>query len=153
MKNIYLLTIIFPLLCISVSGQKNPSTIEGKKTVKVNSVATSTPETTNNEISKESTIENFITPFPDRPLRIVAKPRAGYPDQSHGSICIQGTVILRITFLSTGEIGNIAIIKGLPLGLVDKAIEAAKRIQFQPAIKDGRFVSVTKQIEYSFSIY
>ena len=36
-------------------------------------------------------------------------------------------------------------------GLTERAIEAAKRIKFTPAMKDGKPVSVWMQLEYNFS--
>ena len=65
----------------------------------------------------------------------------------------QGTVILRVTFLANGSIGGISAVKGLPNGLTEQAIAAARRISFEPAKINGSPQSVTKQIEYSFSIY
>jgi outer membrane biosynthesis protein TonB len=41
----------------------------------------------------------------------------------------------------------------LPDGLTEKAIEAARRISFTPAEKDGRKVSQYVTIEYNFNIY
>jgi len=73
---------------------------------------------------------------------------------------IVGTVRLRVTFLASGEIGDIVFVsensknkKLIKNGLVEQAIEAAKKIKFQPAKKNGEPVTVVKIIEYSFSIY
>ena len=97
-------------------------------------------------------------PPPPRPvgvtqgLKILSKPRPGYTDAARTNN-IQGTVILRVTFLASGQIGSISAVKGLPNGLTEQAIAAARRISFEPAKRDGQGQSVTKQIEYSFSIY
>lgn len=85
-------------------------------------------------------------------IKIVSKPRPGYTDAARTNN-IQGTVILRVVFLSSGQIGSISPIKGLPNGLTEQAIAAARRISFEPAKNNGIAQSVTKQIEYSFSIY
>jgi outer membrane biosynthesis protein TonB len=37
--------------------------------------------------------------------------------------------------------------------LTEKAIAAARRIQFSPAMKDGRAVSQYIRVEYNFNIY
>lgn len=97
-------------------------------------------------------------PPPARPvgvtqgLKIISKPRPGYTDAARQNN-IQGTVILRVTFLGSGQVGSISAIKGLPNGLTEQAIAAARRISFEPAKRDGQGQSVTRQIEYSFSIY
>lgn len=85
-------------------------------------------------------------------LKIVSKPRPGYTDAARTNN-IQGTVILRVTFLGSGQIGSISPVKGLPNGLTEQAIAAARRISFEPAKTNGQGQTVTKQIEYSFSIY
>lgn len=96
-------------------------------------------------------------PPPKRPsvtqnLAITSKPRPGYTDAAR-TANIQGTVILRVTFLGSGQIGSISAVKGLPNGLTEQAIAAARRISFTPKMVDGRPESVTRQIEYTFSIY
>lgn len=89
----------------------------------------------------------------DTPVQIIHKPKASYPEQKNGSLCVQGTVTLRVQFLETGEIGKISVVSGLPEGFNDKAIEAARKIIFKPAMKDGKPVTVSKQFQYSFSLY
>ncbi len=85
-------------------------------------------------------------------LKIISKPRPGYTDAARQNN-IQGTVILRVTFLASGQVGGVSVVKGLPNGLSEQAIAAAKRINFEPAKTNGVGQSVTKQVEYSFSIY
>ena len=78
------------------------------------SVATAIGQTKNTE------------PSPDRPLKIIDKPEASYPD---GSICAQGSVTLRVTFDKSGEIGSVSVVKG------------------------GHAVTVTRPVSFSFTIY
>ncbi len=97
-------------------------------------------------------------PPPSRPvgpstaLRIVAKPKPGYTDEARKN-SVQGTVVLRVMFLASGQIGSIATVKGLPNGLTEKAIAAARSIQFEPRKDSGIPKSVTRTIEYSFTMY
>jgi len=85
-------------------------------------------------------------------MKINSKPRPGYTDAARQNN-IQGTVILRVTFLGSGQIGSVSVVKGLPNGLSEQAIAAAKRISFEPAKTNGIGQTVTKQVEYTFSIY
>ena len=85
-------------------------------------------------------------------IKILSKPRPGYTDAARQNN-IQGTVILRVTFQANGSIGGISPVKGLGNGLTEQAIAAARRISFEPAKVNGVPQSVTKQIEYTFSIY
>ncbi len=86
-------------------------------------------------------------------LVIVEKPKAGYPKPDNGTICVTGVVRVRVAFLSTGQIGGVAVVSGLPYGITEKAIEAAKKIKFIPARKNGVQVSINKVVAYNFSLY
>jgi TonB family protein len=79
------------------------------------------------------------------------------PDPSYTVVArenqITGTVVLKVLFSSDGSVTNIRAIAGLPYGLTDRSIEAAKKVKFVPAAKDGKFVSTWMQLEYNFSLY
>lgn len=79
-----------------------------------------------------------------RKARVKSKPK---PPGRPG---IYGTVVLRAVFTSDGKVTNIRVMSGLPGGLTEAAIEAAKKIKFEPAVKDGRYVSTHVQLEYHF---
>lgn len=66
---------------------------------------------------------------------------------------VAGTVVLRMVLYSSGVVGNISVVKGLPYGLTERCIAAAKQTKFRPAIKDGRPVSQYIQVEYNFNLY
>jgi TonB family protein len=85
-------------------------------------------------------------------VKIVSKPRPGYTDAARVNN-IQGTVILKVTFLANGSIGGVSVVKGLPNGLTEQAIAAAKGIRFEPAQRAGRPYAVNKNVEYSFTIF
>lgn len=85
-------------------------------------------------------------------VKIISKPRPGYTDSARVNN-IQGTVILKVTFLASGQIGGVSVIKGLPNGLTEQAIAAAKSIRFEPAKRGGTPYAVNKNVEYSFTIF
>jgi hypothetical protein len=85
-------------------------------------------------------------------LKILSKSGARYTDLAR-SYGISGTTQLRITFLASGEIGAIETLKKLPFGLTASAVNAARQIQFEPAMKDGKPYTVAKIIHYSFSLF
>src|SRR5262245_40919137 len=64
-----------------------------------------------------------------------------------------GMVALSIVLRTDGSISDIRIIRGLPNGLNEKAIIAAKKIRFEPGIKDGQPVDVRADLEYTFQLY
>ena len=65
---------------------------------------------------------------------------------------VTGTVVIRAVFRSSGKVTNVQAIRRLPDGLTEKAIEAARKIRFKPAEKDGRPVSTFVIIEYNFRL-
>jgi TonB family protein len=65
---------------------------------------------------------------------------------------VHGTVVLSVVFRVDGAITNIRVIRGLPDGLTEKAIEAARRIRFQPAVRNGAPVSVRGTLEFTFNL-
>ncbi len=85
-------------------------------------------------------------------LNITSKPRANYTDAARTNQ-VQGTVTLRVTFLPSGQIGGISPVNGLPYGLTEQAIAAARSIRFEPAKKNGVPYAVTKQVQYNFTLY
>ena len=86
------------------------------------------------------------------PLKILSRLGVKYTDLAR-SYLISGTIRLRITFLASGEIGAVEVVKKLPFGLTVNAVNAARETKFEPAIKEGIPYSVTKVIDYSFSLY
>lgn len=88
----------------------------------------------------------------DRKAVIITKPAPGYTQVARQNQ-IMGTVVLRCVFSSYGAVTNIHMVSGLPDGLTEGAIVAARKIKFIPAIKDGHFVSMFFQLEYNFNLY
>jgi TonB family protein len=83
---------------------------------------------------------------------ILYKEKAKYTDEARRN-GLEGPVVLNVVFTADGSITNIQVYSGLPDGLSEKAIEAAKKIRFDPAIKDGIPVSVRGNLEFNFSLY
>ena len=87
-----------------------------------------------------------------RKANIISKPEPLYTEEARKNQ-VTGTVRLRVILNASGSVTGISPISRLPDGLTEKAIEAARRISFTPAEKDGRKVSQYVQIEYNFNIY
>lgn len=85
-------------------------------------------------------------------LKIIDKPRAIYTNEARKNQ-IAGTVTLRVTFLASGQIGNIVVISGLTDGLTEQAIVAARSIKFEPAKSNGISQTITRQVQYTFTLY
>jgi len=63
-----------------------------------------------------------------------------------------GTVVLYIEVDTTGHARNMRIIKGIGLGLDEKALDAVNKWRFKPGLKDGKPVVVRAQIEVNFRL-
>jgi TonB family protein len=87
-----------------------------------------------------------------QPLKILAKQKAQYTDAARQNN-VQGTVTLRVTFLASGGIGSISTIKGLPNGLTEQAIAAARNIRFEPEMVNGQPRTTTRPVSFTFNIY
>ncbi|HEY0101717.1 MAG TPA: energy transducer TonB [Pyrinomonadaceae bacterium] len=84
---------------------------------------------------------------------IKSKPNPGYPVEARG-YGVRGVVKLRIILGSDGKVRDkIKVIEGLPHGVTEEAIKAARRIKFEPAEKEGRPVSQYVIVIYHFNLY
>ena len=84
--------------------------------------------------------------------RIVYKPEPDYTEEARRGN-IRGAAKLRAVLSPDGKVRDISVIKGLPNGLTESAMRAARRMLFFPAAKDGRPVSQYVVLEYHFNIY
>jgi TonB family protein len=87
-----------------------------------------------------------------QPLRITFKQKAQYTDAARTN-GVQGTVTLRVTFLASGGIGSITTVKGLPHGLTEQAIAAARNMKFEPEMAGGVPRTTTRPVSFTFNIY
>lgn len=87
-----------------------------------------------------------------QPLRITYKQKAQYTDEGRSNN-VQGSVTLRVTFLANGTIGPISVIKGLPYGLTEQAIAAARAMKFEPEMVNGVPRTTTRPVTFTFNIY
>lgn len=113
-----------------------------------------TPFTVEDESKENPPDRSKPTPPPPgiTPLTIIVKPRAQYTPQARQKMTT-GRVVLRVTFAANGSIEKVSVISGLPNGLTEEAVKAVRMMRFLPEEKDGVRVSVTKPVEYTFSIY
>jgi TonB family protein len=80
-------------------------------------------------------------------FRITSQPRANYSDAGRQNN-VNGVVRLKVTFQANGQIGGISVVSGLPYGLTEQAIAAARNIKFIPGAS-----TVSKTVEYRFTLY
>ena len=88
----------------------------------------------------------------DERFQILKKPNPGYTREGRRHLT-KGLVVLRMIIAADETVKHIEVVKGLPDGLTEKSMEAAQKIKFKPAKKDGKPVSVWVEVEYRFDVY
>jgi hypothetical protein len=63
---------------------------------------------------------------------------------------VRGQVVLTAVFCKSGRVTDIRVIEGLPYGVTEQAIEAARQTQFTLAEKDGQPVSQATKFVFKF---
>jgi TonB family protein len=85
-----------------------------------------------------------------RPGSWVSAPVVTYRVDPEYSEDVQGTVALEVTVDESGLATDFKVVKGLGLGLDQKAIEVVRRWRFTPGMKAGKPVPVFANIEVTF---
>lgn len=88
----------------------------------------------------------------DTKPQIISKVKPGYTDEARQEK-IQGVVTLKVLVDETGTPTRITVVRGLPAGLSERAIEAARQTKFKPAMKDGKPVKFWILLDINFNIY
>jgi TonB family protein len=85
-------------------------------------------------------------------VRVLRQPEPRYTDKARSNL-VTGTVVLAALFAADGSVKYLIILRGLPDGLTEASIQAAKKIRFTPATIGGLPVSMLMQVEYNFSLH
>ncbi|HSB08343.1 MAG TPA: TonB family protein [Blastocatellia bacterium] len=64
----------------------------------------------------------------------------------------QGTVMMRVLVGADGLVKQVRIVRGLPDGLSERAIAAARQLKFRPAMKDGQAVPYWVSLQMDFNL-
>jgi TonB family protein len=111
--------------------------------------------TTKNFLSllQESVEKSYRVPLPDNKYPIILhRTRPKYSDEARRKK-VNGSIVISLTYLANGEVGDVTVDQGLGAGLDEKATEIAHNLLFLPAVKDGLFVPGRYTLEMSFNIY
>jgi TonB family protein len=138
---------------IKVPGPEStgPGAGEGLGTRQGGGVGPADPDNPGSK-SNSGTIENNKPLQVDSRPGILYKPQPVYTDEARKNQ-IQGIVTLRIVVDETGVAKNIRVIRGLPDGLSEQAIEVVRKMKFRPAMKDGKPVSFPLLLEINFFLH
>lgn len=84
------------------------------------------------------------------PVRIYS-PDPHYPEEARHAR-VQGVVILQTIIDRLGNVTDVRVLKGLPSGLTEAAVEAVSSWRFKPATLEGEPVAVYYLVTVSFSV-
>jgi TonB family protein len=87
----------------------------------------------------------------DSEVEIVSKPKPVYTEEAR-SLKLEGDVVLDVTFTSSGRVVVLGVAQGLGHGLDEAATDAARKIQFNPARRDGSPVDHTAKLRVVFRL-
>ena len=90
-------------------------------------------------------------PAPDTPVEVLSKATPRYTSEAR-ELRVEGEVTLNVTFHADGSLTVGDVVQGLGHGLDEAAIEAAKKIRFKPARRDGQPVDHTAVVRIVFQL-
>jgi len=85
------------------------------------------------------------------PVEIIYKPTPKYTDEAR-KLNLQGEVLLEVLFGANGELHVNRVVRGLGHGLDEAAVNAANRIKFKPAQRNGIAVDSTAIVHVTFQL-
>ena len=85
-----------------------------------------------------------------RPVKLSA-PQPQYTEEARRAR-VQGVVIVQAIIDCDGFVASTTVLKGLPMGLSEAAVDAIRQWRFQPARQDGRAVMVYYNLTVNFRL-
>ena len=133
---------LFLLFCLTANAQS------GRKSVQPNEPQTQTEE---KQADKKDEKRGEI-----QPVKIFRRPA---PDASVAAYCFRKEgfdfvkTVLRVTFDATAKITEVEVKTASGCNAFDaESVDAARRIKFEPAVQNGKPISVTKTVAYQGGI-
>ncbi len=84
-------------------------------------------------------------------IEVLSGPKPEYTEEAR-QLRIQGSVVLRVTIASTGQVRVLGILRGLGHGLDQSAERAVEQYRIKPATKDGIPVETTTNFTITFQL-
>lgn len=99
-------------------------------------------------------------PAPSGPILVggeVARPRAIFtPEPRYTELArrarIEGLVILQLTLTKEGTVRDVEVLRGLPMGLTEAAVDAVKQWRYEPALLNHKPVEVYMTVTVNYRL-
>ena len=85
------------------------------------------------------------------PVEILYKPQPNYTQEARG-MKLEGEVLIEVMFGANGQLQVLRVVRGLGHGLDESGVEAANRIRFKPALRNGSPVDSTAVVHVLFQL-
>lgn len=82
---------------------------------------------------------------------LLNRPRPNYTEEARKNK-IQGSVLVEVVIGTDGAVKQVRVIRGLPDGLTENAIQAAYQLRFRPAMRSGQPVQTRKRVTLDFNL-
>ncbi len=103
------------------------------------------PKSSNPSTTDNTKGSNITRPVP------LNHPRPNYTDRA-SEARIEGVVRVLALVGTDGNVKQVRVVKGLPHGLTEEAVNAVKMMRFKPAMKDGVHVEYWMPVELEFEM-
>lgn len=98
----------------------------------------------------DGTADGPATSVDSRPIPLNS-PAPRYTEEARNNK-IQGTVTMRVLVGADGQVKQVRVVRGLPDGLDEQAIQVAYQLKFKPAMKDGKPVAFWIAVSAEFNL-
>jgi len=85
------------------------------------------------------------------PPEILSKPTPAYTEEARRAR-IEGEVLLEVVLEASGHVRVLRVVRGLGHGLDESAVQAAEKINFKPAMRDGQPSDSTAVLHIIFQL-
>ncbi len=85
------------------------------------------------------------------PVSIVSKPNPTYTEEAK-KLHVEGEVLVQVVFAASGEVRVVRVLRGLGHGLDESAVQAAQKVHFIPAQRNGQPVDSSATLHIVFQL-
>jgi TonB family protein len=101
-------------------------------------------------VRPETPRDNVARSVDTKPV-LLSRIRPQYTDAARENK-VSGVVVVRVLVDETGEVKRVNVVRSLPDGLTETAVEAARKSKFRPAMKDGKPVAYYVLLNIEFNL-
>ncbi|HEX6879479.1 MAG TPA: TonB family protein [Terriglobales bacterium] len=88
---------------------------------------------------------------PLTPVAVTSKPNPVYTEEARKKK-VEGEVLVQVVFTASGQVQVLRVVRGLGYGLDESAVQAAQKVRFTPAQRNGQPVDSTATLHIIFQL-